>query len=130
MVAMLWSCHDHGETWPWSCHDDNMAAMFLGMVVMIHGMIMVWLPCFPWFILWSWYNHHVFHVFFQNKWRFCQYFFQIVVAIYHYIAQLTGCRVRLIIGEWAKMNKAYSREIRVFSGNIQRGSFYQATGSI
>ena len=63
MAAMPWSCHDHIETWSWSCHDDGMAAMFLGMVVMfpgmitmfsmIHTMVMVWLPCFPWFLSWS-----------------------------------------------------------------------------
>ena len=47
MAAMAWFCHDHGEIWTWSCHDNGMAAMFLSMVIMIHGMIMVWIPCFP-----------------------------------------------------------------------------------
>ena len=47
MAATPWSYHDHGETWSWSCHDDGMVIMFLGEVVMIYGMIMVWLPCFP-----------------------------------------------------------------------------------
>ena len=54
--------HDHGETWSWSCQEDGIAAMFLGMVFMIHGMIMVWLPCLPWFIQSSWHDHHVSHV--------------------------------------------------------------------
>ena len=66
-MILPWSYRDHGEKWSWSCHDDGMAAMFLDMVIMIHGMIMIWLPCFPWFIPWSWYYNHVFHVFFWRK---------------------------------------------------------------
>ena len=62
-MILPWSYHDHGETWSWSCHDNGMAAMFLSMVAMIHDMIMVWLPCFPCFIPWSWYDHHVMHIF-------------------------------------------------------------------
>ena len=58
------------------CHDMTkhandhamMAAMFLDLVAMIHGMIMVWLPCFPWLLPWSWYHH-----FFWAKY-FCQSF--------------------------------------------------------
>ena len=59
MAAMPWSHHDHGEVWSRLCHDNGMAAMFLSMVVMIHGMItmlsmihtmiMVWSSCFPCF---------------------------------------------------------------------------------
>ena len=39
----------HAMILPWSCHDDGITVMFFGMVVMIHAMITVWLPCFPCF---------------------------------------------------------------------------------
>ena len=50
----------HAMIMPWSCHDEGMTVMFFGMVVMIHALITVWLPCF---------------LYFFKKWRFCLYFF-------------------------------------------------------
>ena len=84
IAVMPWS-------WSWSCHDDDMAVMFPGLVVMIHGKIMVWLPCFPWFIPWSWYDH-VFHVFLKKNGAFESDFLKIVAGIYHWMANLTGFR--------------------------------------
>ena len=52
-MILSWSYHDHGETYSWSCHNDGMAAMFLGMVVMIHGMIMLWSSWFLCFFILS-----------------------------------------------------------------------------
>ena len=49
-MILPWSYHDHGETWSCSCHDNGMAALFLCMVVMIHGIM-----------AWSWYDYHGFH---------------------------------------------------------------------
>ena len=74
VMILPWSYHYLGETWSWSSQDGGMAVVFLGMFVKIHGMFMVWLPCFPWFIPWSWSGHHVFHVFFSKKWIVCQCF--------------------------------------------------------
>ena len=91
-MILPWSYHDHGETWSWSCHDNGMAAMFLSMDGMIHGMIMVWLPCFPWFIPWSWYDHYVLHVFLRKKLNVLSIFSQTVRVIYHYMAHLTSFR--------------------------------------
>ena len=52
----------HAMILPWSCHDDGMTVMFFGMVIMIHAMITVWLPCFPCFFQkWSFV-----YIFFSN----------------------------------------------------------------
>ena len=91
-MILPWSYHNHGETWSWSCHDKGMATMFLAMVVMIHSVIMVWLPCFLWLLPWSWYDHHVFHVIFWKKKDFLSMFSQIVATIYHCTAHLTALR--------------------------------------
>ena len=94
IAAMAWSCHDHKRIMAKHGHD--------------YAMIPAWRPCFlawsSWFMTWSWYDchvfhnpyhddgmydHHVFHVFFK-KMDCLSIFFQIVAAIYHYMAHLTG----------------------------------------
>ena len=87
MAAVPWSRHDHTMITTKHGLDHG---MFLGMVVLIHSMIMVWLPCFPWFILWSWYDNRVFHVIFWNKMDCSSMVPQIVAAINH--KRLTGVR--------------------------------------
>ena len=129
-MILPWSYHDHGETWWWSCHDNGIAAMFFRMIVMIHGMIMVWLPCFPWFIPWSWFNHHVLHVFFsEKKWIICHYSSQLVGVIYHFMAYLTGCKKIYAFTvasqqNWTKTTPGY---LRVFFCDNKTASFLPIT---
>ena len=52
----------HAMIWSWLCHDDGKPARFVHVVAMIHGIIIIWLPYFPWLIPWSWYEHHIFNV--------------------------------------------------------------------
>ena len=78
MAAIAWSCHDHGKTWSWSCHDNRMAAMFLNMVVMIHGMIMLWSSCFACVC--------------SKQINCLSFFSQIVGIMYHFMALLIGFR--------------------------------------
>ena len=87
-MVLPWSCYDHGETWSWSCYDGSMAAIFFDIFAMNHGIIMVWLPYSPWFIPWSWYDHHVFHDF----WIVLSIFPQIIAAIFHHMAHLNVLR--------------------------------------
>ena len=125
MAAMPWSYHDHGGTWSWSYLDDGMAAMFLGVVVMIQGMIMLWLPCFLWFITWSCYNNHFFHVFWV-KMDCLSMFFQIVAVIHNYMAHLTGFRGIYTSKVASQQNEAKitPERLRVFFGKNQTTSFY------
>ena len=63
MATMPWSCHDH-HTMIMAKHGHDqamMTAMFLGMVIMIHSMIIPWLRCLPWFTPWSSYDYDVLH---------------------------------------------------------------------
>ena len=109
MAAMLWSCH--GETWSWSCHDDGMAAIFLGMVVMIHGMLMVWSPCF------------------QVSWKNGTFkFFQIYSWHNPLYGTLKWPWLNLCLQTWesAKLKENYSRLIVIFDHGFQLGLFKRA----
>ena len=96
MAAMPWSCHDHTMIMAKHSHD--------------HAMMTAWRPCFlawsSWFMAWSWYGYYVFHdsyhdhgmiimfsmFFSEEKLDWLLMFSQIVAAIYHYMAHLTGFR--------------------------------------
>ena len=112
-MILPWSYHDHGETWSWSCHDNGMAAMFLSMVAMILGMIMVWLPSFPW----SWYIN-VLSMFSQK-----------VRAIHHYMAHLTAFRRIYALKVASQQNWAKNTpgNLGFFFDNNQTASSYYKT---
>ena len=73
-----WSYHDHDETWSWSCHDDSMAAMFLGIVVLIHGMITMFSMIHTMIMVWS-----VLHAFSLKRMDFLSMLSQLVATLYH-----------------------------------------------
>ena len=63
MAAMSWTCHDHTMIMTKRDHD--------------HAMMTAWRPCFlawsSWFMVWSWYDYRVSHVFLVlKKWIVCR----------------------------------------------------------